>query len=74
MTRYTTLTDAIQAEIIDPIEAGDATADEFDIDAIADEIFVYDDQAPLDQQGFVLRDEITPDDFWDIVFKHMVTE
>ena len=36
MTRcYSTRTEAIRREIIEPIEAGDATAADYDIDAIA---------------------------------------
>lgn len=59
MTIYTTLTEAIQREIIAPIEAGDATADEFDIDSIADQ--VLGDYA----DGFQLK--VDDGEFWQIV-------
>lgn len=35
---YTTRTEAIEREIIEVIEAGDATSDEYNIDAIADAV------------------------------------
>ena len=63
MTSYTTKQDAIQAEIIDVIEAsGVATADEYDIDAIADQVLTS------EGTGFEYRivvDEAV--DFWAVV-------
>ena len=38
MTSYTTRNEAIEFEIVAAIEAGDATAAEFDIDAIAEAV------------------------------------
>lgn len=65
---YTTRTDAIQAEVIDPIEASETVTDvaaEYDIDAIADEVIgSY-------QQGFAAQ--VGPDKFWDIVARHART-
>ena len=63
MTRYTTHTEAIQREIIEPIEAsGVATAAEFDIDAIADQVLgSYED-------GYACQ--VEHDDFWQIVEQH----
>ena len=62
---YTTRTDAIQAEVIDPIEASDAVTDaaaEYDIAAIADEVLgSY-------SQGFACH--VTPEQFWDIVARY----
>ena len=61
ITTYTTRDDAIAA-VIDAIEAtGEATADEYDIDAIADE--VVGDYA----SGYQLADE---DTFWAAVERH----
>lgn len=56
---YTTREEAIDREIIEVIEAGDATIEDYDIDAIADVVLGdYED-------GYVLKvDEAT---FWDIV-------
>lgn len=63
MTSYTTKRDAIQAEIIDVIEAsGVATADEYDIDAIADQV--------LTSEGTCFEYRIVVDetvDFWAVV-------
>ena len=63
MTSYTTKQDAIQAEIIDVIEAsGVATADEYDIDAIADQV--------LTSEGTGTKYRIVVDetvDFWAVV-------
>ena len=50
---YTTLTEAIQREIIDVIKG-------IDIEAIADEVIEY-------KNGYYVAEHITPDDFWDIV-------
>lgn len=79
MTIYTTLTEAIQREIIDAIEAGDASAEEFDIDAITDEVLEYIDGLGANPQypdaiwmsaaGYQLRD-LDEAEFWEIVAKH----
>lgn len=62
MTRYPTRDEAIAREIIEPIEAGEATADEFDIDAIADQVLgSYDD-------GYACQ--VEHDEFWKIVEQH----
>lgn len=59
MTRYITRDEAIAREIIEPIEAGEATAAEFDIDAIADQVLgSYDD-------GYACQ--VEHDEFWKIV-------
>lgn len=60
MTSYTTKQDAIQAEIIDVIGVG--AADEYDIDAIADQVLTS------EGTGFEYRivvDETV--DFWAVV-------
>ena len=59
MTTYTTRTDAIQAEIIDAIEAGEATAAEFNIEAIAD--------AVLGDYGQGYGCIVSEDELWTIV-------
>lgn len=60
MTSYITRDDAIQVEIIDVINAGDGvTADEYDIDAIADQV--------LTSEGYGTNYRIVVDetvDFW----------
>ena len=62
MNTYSTRTEAIQREIVEPIEAGDANAAEFDIDAIADQVIGdYSD-------GFTLL--VDTDEFWEIVAEH----
>lgn len=62
MATYSTRTEAIQHEIIDVIEAGDATAAEFDIEAIADQVLAdYDD-------GYAVK--VDSDEFWQIVADH----
>ena len=63
MTSYTTKQDAIQAEIIDVIEAsGVATADEYDIDAIADQVLTS------EGTGFEYRSVVDETvDFWAVV-------
>lgn len=67
--RYSTRDEAIEWEIIDPIEAGGVVPDaraEFDIDAIADEVLGdYED-------GFASR-VVDHDTFWAIVEKHEKT-
>ena len=61
MARYTTRDEAIHREIIEPIEAGDATAAEYNIDAIADAVLLdYDN-------GYAPDPEV---DFWAVVEKH----
>ena len=64
MTRYTTHTEAIQREIIEPIEAGNATAAEFDIDAIADQVL------GSHEDGYACQ--VEHDEFWQIVEQHLV--
>jgi predicted Zn-ribbon and HTH transcriptional regulator len=55
-TRYVTRKEAIDREIVEPIEAGEATADQYDIDAIADAVLGdY-------EQGFACI--VDHDEFW----------
>lgn len=61
---YTTRTEAIEFEIIQAIEAGDATADEFDIDAIADKTIEFD----TERQRYYCAVEV--EEFWTIVENH----
>jgi hypothetical protein len=64
ITRYVTRQDAIYREIIEPIENGEARADEFDIDAIADEVLGgYD-------EGFACV--VDHDEFWAAVERHVL--
>ena len=59
MTTYTTRTEAIQSEIIDPINSGEADARDYDIENIALQVLGgY-------EEGYAL--EVTPDEFWQIV-------
>lgn len=61
---YTTRSEAIYREIIEAIEAGDATRDEYDIDAIADRVLGdY-------EEGFALK--VEESEFWDIVAAHAI--
>jgi len=62
-TYYTTLNEAIQREIIEPIEAGDATRDDFDIETIADETLLH------CSRGYYL--DLDHDEFWSIVWENM---
>lgn len=65
MRKYSTRTEAVQAEIIEPIEAGGAVEDayaEYDIDAIEDQVLA--DHI----SGYALK--VTPEEFWQIVEKH----
>ena len=59
MSTYTTRTEAIQREIIDPINSGDANATEFNIDAIADEV--------IDCENGAYYCTVDPDEFWEVV-------
>ena len=63
MTVYTTRNEAIATEIVEAIEAtGVATASEYDVDAIADEVLGgYD-------EGYALT--VTDDEFWTAVERH----
>lgn len=56
---YSTKDQAIENEIINAIEAGEASRDEYDIDAIADQVIDSDDQ-----NRYYVRDNV---DFWGVV-------
>lgn len=61
---YSTRDEAIYREIIEAIEAGDATRDQYDIEAIADAVLGdYED-------GFALK--VEESEFWDIVATHAI--
>lgn len=66
---YTTWDEAVACEVVKPIEAGGAaSADGFNIKAIANTVLDYDDAG----QGFVVREEYRAQDtgatrFWDLV-------
>lgn len=63
MSTYTTRTEAIAREIIEPIEAtGEATRDQYDIDAIADKAL----QAT--PEGYV--PVLDAEEFWAAVERH----
>lgn len=64
MSTYTTRNEAIEREIVEPIENGDVAdaRTEFDIDAIADA--VLGDYS----EGYACQVEI--DEFWQIVMEH----
>lgn len=78
-TIYTTHTDAVDAEIIAPIEnGGEGTREEFDIDAIAEEVIEWTSEEVPGQPGvinantagFRLREGLDTEGFWAIVAKH----
>lgn len=59
---YSTRNEAIQSEIMEPIEAGEASADEFDIEAIAVAVLAdYSD-------GYACK--VDAETFWAIVAEH----
>ena len=61
---YSTRDEAIYREIIEAIEAGDATREEYNIDAIADAVLGdYED-------GFACK--VTPEEFWEIVEENII--
>ena len=61
---YTTRTEAIDHEIIEAIEAGDANATEYNIDAIASQVIGdYED-------GFALK--VDESEFWGIVAENEI--
>nr|DAS87232.1 MAG TPA: hypothetical protein [Caudoviricetes sp.] len=61
---YTTRDEAINREIIEAIEAGEAHRDEYDIDAIADRVLGdY-------EEGFALK--VDTDEFWEIVAENEI--
>lgn len=63
MTRYTTRDEAIGREIVEPIEAsGEARADEYDIEAIADSVLGD------HEQGYACQ--VDEDEFWSLVKQH----
>lgn len=61
---YSTKDEAIERGIIDVIEAGDATRDEYDIDAIAEAVIDSDDR-----NRYYTRDDV---DFWEIVADNQI--
>lgn len=61
---YSTKDQAIENEIINAIEAGDATRDEYDIDAIADQVIDSDDR-----NRYYAREDV---DFWEIVAANQI--
>ena len=63
-TVYTTHAEAVEREIIAAIEAGDATRDEFDVDAIAQQLVI---ETP---RGYHIEDD-DEDHFWTIVMDNM---
>lgn len=61
---YTTRSEAINREIVEAINAGDASAEEYNIDAIADAVLGdYED-------GFALK--VDESEFWNIVAENEI--
>ena len=67
MTAYSTRNEAIEREIVTAIEAGDATRNEFDIDAIADEVI---EQVITETGQVTYQVTADTDDFWAAVERH----
>lgn len=65
MKVYTSRDEAIMIEIIGPISEG-APIEEFDIDAIANELIATVNPG-TDKSGYILRDDV---DFWQTVGAH----
>lgn len=61
---YTTRSEAITREIIEAIESGDVTSDQYDIDAIADAVI------GSFEDGFALK--VEESEFWDTVAAHAI--
>lgn len=80
MKTYATRADAIEAEVVAPIEAGhvDSARAEYEVDAIGDQVLyfhdAYDEDSDtyrLDQQGYRLKpDFLDPEEFWTVVKAH----
>lgn len=68
MKTYTTRTEAVDREIIDPVENGDASAEEYDIEAIADEL-VKIDTTGIDPKYYV---DVNEDIFWETIANHQM--
>lgn len=67
MTSYTTRTEAIARQIVDPIEASETVADayqDYDVDGIVDELI------HMDGRGFVCAAEHDASRFWAVVAEH----
>lgn len=61
---YTNKDQAIENEIINAIEAGEASRDEYDIDAIAEAVIDSDED-----NNYFVRDDV---DFWSIVAANQI--
>lgn len=61
---YSTKDQAIENEIINAIEAGDATRDEYDIDAIAEAVIDSDED-----RNYFVREDV---DFWGVVAANQI--
>lgn len=61
---YSTKDQAIENEIINAIEAGEASRDEYDIDAIAEAVIDSDED-----NNYFVRDDV---DFWEIVADNQI--
>ena len=69
---FTTKADVV-AEITQAIENGDARAEEYDLDAIADECFTYDPAAGhIQHAGY--HQTATVEEFWQSVERHAINE
>lgn len=61
---YSTKDQAIENEIINAIEAGEASRDEYDIDAIAEAVIDSDED-----RNYFVREDV---DFWDVVAANQI--
>lgn len=61
---YSTKDQAIENEIIAAIEAGEASRDEYDIDAIAEAVIDSDED-----RNYFVREDV---DFWDVVAANQI--
>ena len=66
---FTTNNEAVEALVINPINAGEANADDYDIDAIADATIVQ-FTTPRGEVRYEQDPNLDDDEFWDIVARN----
>lgn len=68
---YTDIQEATTAVVLDALNAGDGTEEDFNVDPIADEVILFNDTPFMNHRGWYQNHEINDDQFWEIAVANL---
>lgn len=68
---YTDIQEATTCLVLDALNAGDSTEEDFNVDPIADEVILFNDTPFMNHRGWYQNPEINDDQFWEIAVANL---